>query len=663
MVDGIEVARRIARVRRGLLATTVLLASMSAGFGSAAQTAPSAPQAESSSGLETVVVTARKRSESALNAPVILSAVTGAQLKARAINNLDGVARTVPDLVVGNTQSVQGGNITLRGLGASETNPFADQAVAFSIDGVQVARATVQRLALMDLDQVSVYKGPQALFFGKNSPGGVIDIRTADPGQAFETSASVGYEFIGNEVRGDGFVSGELADGLDARLSVYGSDLGGWDKNVTPPNALGPVQRDVPDDKEAAGRLTLKYQPTERLDVKFKLSYDHLDTAGPNENQQLISCPLGSPQTGGSDDCTANDTVVRANPGPGFDVVNPRYGDGAPFLRENQILASAEANYQLSPALTLTSTSGMYSVGVTYLDNFTNASTAPLLLASYQVLNDTELSEEARVASHFEGPLNFVFGGYYQYGRAYTDFEDSYDADAPKTLFYEEAVQIDNAYSAFAQGIWDITPELQLTAGGRYSHEVKSFDVFNHYVAMPTIVPKASFPDFSPEATIRWKPTENMTLFASYKRGFLSGGFNAGAGNLAANRLYGEETSFGYEGGIKGSWFGGDLQTTLSAYDYVLRGLQVVTQTGVNLNVSNAGRSVIRGIELDADWASPIKGLTFSGAASFNRARYTNNTVSCYTGQTVALGCDLDPQRIGRLPGAGFDRTAARART
>src|SRR5690606_17528817 len=110
-----------------------------------------------------------------IEVPVVVTAVGGEMLRAQGITNVDGIARMVPQLLIANQGgSVQGGNISIRGVSGPDSNPFGDQAVSFNVDGVQVAKATVRRMADIDIAQVEVLKGPQALFFGKNSPAGII---------------------------------------------------------------------------------------------------------------------------------------------------------------------------------------------------------------------------------------------------------------------------------------------------------------------------------------------------------------------------------------------------------------------------------------------------------------------------------------------------------
>lgn len=598
---------------------------------------------------EAIIVTARRREENPIATPVILTAINGEEIATRGINNLSDVARLVPQLVIGGSQSVQGGSINLRGIGSSEANPFADQAVSFVIDGVQISRATVQRMAQMDLEQVVVYEGPQALFFGKNSPAGVIDIRSADPTSRLAAGGSLGYEFEGRELRANAFVAGPLTDSLGVRLAVYGSHLEGYVHNSAPADPLiGPSRRKLPHDREYAGRLTLAFKPVDGLDAKLKLNYSTLETAGPGANQQLVACPAGTPQLGGPDLCRPDGDVVRADLGANFRSVDVRYGDGIPYLDQEQWLASLELNADLGQDLQVTSNTSLYDVSTQYLENGNNAATPARMLASYQDFQAREIAQELRLTSQFSGSLNFMLGAFYQHSRLENEFLAAVNATAPVSLFNQSAIQTANAYSGFAQLMWGVREDLELSVGGRYSHEAKTFRPSLAGISVPTVISKRKFNDFSPEATITWRPTSEATLFASYKQGFLSGGFNAGSGDLRTDRSYDQQTIEGFEIGTKISALNGALRLNLSGYNYKLLGLQVLTQTGLNQIVSNAGKATIRGVGFDFQLRPrAIEGLRLMGALAYNRASYDVYTASCYAGQTVALGCNLNPNGAG----------------
>lgn len=606
-----------------------------------------APVAEDTS---EIIVSARRRDENPIQTPVVLSAVRGEELQQRGITSLNEVAQVIPQLVIGNSQSVQGGSISLRGIGGSESNPFADQAVSFSIDGIQIARATVQRMAQMDLAQIAVYKGPQALFFGKNSPAGVVDIRTADPTRSFESRVSAGYGFKAKEFRGDGYISGPLTDTLGARLAFFGSTMKGYARNTAPASALyGPDRRDVPHDRELAGRLTLKFEPTGDFDAKLKISYNRLRNEGPAQNQQLVNCPLGVGQLSPQDDCRADARVVRPDLGRNFTVIDPRYGDGVPFLKQHQWLASLEANYKLSDALKLTSTTGYYLSSTKYLDTL-NGSMNPLrLLANYQEFKDKEFSQELRLASDFDGMLNFLVGGYYQHSNLYDVFIAALNAQAPTIIlnYNNAATQKADAWSGFAQAMVNITPQLELSAGARYSYEKKTLSAEVFYLPVVTKVPRRNFDDVSPEVTLTFRPSDELTLFGAYKEGFLSGGYNVSAVDFTADRSYAPQYIKGGELGAKAALFNRKLRLNAAVYSYRVTGLQVQSQVGITQVVTNAGKAKIEGAEFDVRWQAPVQGLVLTGAIAYNRAHYQVYTAPCYAGQTPAQGCALNPSAAG----------------
>ena len=254
--------------------------------------------------------------------PVVMTAVSGDTLTTRGVTNLDGIARMVPQLLIGNQGgSVQGGNISIRGIAGPDSNPFGDQAVSFNIDGVQIAKGFVRRMADIDIGQVEVLKGPQALFFGKNSPAGIVSVRTADPTDVVEAKVAVGYETEASEIRTDAFISGPFSDTLGGRLAVYYSQMDGYLAESTPktrfgaPNPFANEHEDNPDSKDYAVRGTLKWQPSDAFDAKLKLNYAKTENNGPAANTQYISCPFGERQTGSGQPCGNGDYATNSSSG------------------------------------------------------------------------------------------------------------------------------------------------------------------------------------------------------------------------------------------------------------------------------------------------------------------------------------------------------------
>ncbi|WP_340268817.1 TonB-dependent receptor [Sphingobium mellinum] len=614
-----------------------------------------------------IIVTARRREETLINVPVAVSAVTGAELERRGVNSLDGIARLVPQLISADGGTVTGGNIVLRGIGGGD-NPFGDQAVSFNIDGVQIARAAIRRMGQMDMQQVEVLKGPQALFYGKNSPGGVISIRTGDPTKQLTGKASLGYEVNADEWRGEAFIAGPITDDLGFRVAAYGSKMRGWVRNTTPRTEIAaPKHQYAPRVEEFAVRGTLKYEPADNFDARLKVNYGEVHSDGFTSTLQYVFCGNGTPQHGQIDDCKANDTVSVGALRPNFAGRDPIFGkaNGELYGLQKQALIGLEMNYHPSDVLTLSSITGFYSSSEDSLVNSTATYVPSRVLAIHPKLKFTELSEELRVTSNFDGPLNFMFGTHLQDSKAKTSTlavfnGSSFNTVPPLTplIVADYALkQEGRAYSAFMQMQWDITDQIQLSSGGRYSYERKKLPLVaiqrNVDPATGLVLPvepfatpvtKAKWNDFSPEVTLSYHPDRNTNIYGSYKHGFISGGFNSGSSGFANALDYDQQTVKGFEGGVKASLFSGTLRPSLALYTYSVTGLQVTVVTqGTIQELKNVGKVRSKGGEFDLVYRTPLPGLTLSSAIAYNRARYVEYFANCYRGQSKARGCAFVP--------------------
>ena len=163
---------------RMALAASLCLAAWSA---PRAQQTTNAAQTAGSGELEEITVTARKRTESILNVPVDVQALPASQLQTFQVTQLTDLPTLVPGLNFGTSLLSIGTLVSIRGIGTASQDPGVDQSVALNIDGLALGNGLAFNSGMFDLGEVEVLKGPQALFFGKESPGGVISLRTADP--------------------------------------------------------------------------------------------------------------------------------------------------------------------------------------------------------------------------------------------------------------------------------------------------------------------------------------------------------------------------------------------------------------------------------------------------------------------------------------------------
>lgn len=611
-----------------------------------------------------IIVTARKRNESLLDIPVSVTALGQAQLERYATSDLQAVSTQVPGLFVSNASS--SGTLALRGIASSPGNPAADQGVSVNVDGLQVGSPLIMRLAQVDLAQIEVLKGPQALFFGKNSPGGIISLRTADPGSSFEGRAIVSHEFEADETTGQLVLSGPLTDTLGARVVLFGNRILGDVRNpvpVIPGISYGPTWRRTANYKQFYGRATLLFKPSDSFTLRAKYSHSDLRGSNPFGMSERSYCPNGTAQLLGlpvTDDCTVNGVSYNTTElSPAMYAASA--ATGLPLDREQttkQDLGSLEANLTIAPDITLTSLTGYYKLSESRSGNVAFQS-APLF-ATQSSYTRREISQEIRLTTaKADWPVNFMVGAFYQDLDLPNDnirYTDRYTSTRTLPLgtittsatFYDTSGK---TYSLFGQAIWNITPEIELAGGARVSKETKRMSMRSGTTAsnlVPVTLPvsKRTFNDVSPEVTLTYKPMRGLSMFAAFRNGFKSGGFNAaGAGG---DLSYKPEDIKGFEAGIKGDL--GDFRFGATAYTYKYTNAQVYT-FNPTLNVQtvlNAASARIRGIEADVTWRpSAVDGLEFHANANYNRARYLQFLVGCFVGQTVAEGCDVGAQTGG----------------
>ncbi|MDE2405692.1 MAG: TonB-dependent receptor [Sphingomonadales bacterium] len=663
------------KFRSKLLAgCAVALASLTVAAEAHAQQ-PAAAEGDAVTNEGDIIVTARRRSETAQNTPVPLTVLNDALLERYSVKGIASIAQMTPGLLTGEASGSVGGSISLRGVGSGEAQPFIDQAVSVNVDGVQISTAQLLRAAELDLKQIEVLRGPQALFFGKNSPGGIISLTSADPGNRLEAQLKGGYEFRSHERYVDGIISGPLGDEVGVRIAGHYSKMNGYMKVVSQnvPATLTPYDLSgFPNQEEVFLRGTLAIHPSDSLSIRIKGTYTNTRIVGGTSYfSDIVACPYGTtPQTpAGTTYSTpgncVNDAVIYTSLLPqSFVNASPLNLQDRHGGRTNkQALLTGIVEWKLSPELSLTSVSGYYGVREHLTSNGTYDVTAAY---GFGVgFTTDQFSEELRLASKFAGPLNFLAGGYWEHRKLWTGtFIQRIAVGA--TLPTEYNRQEQTAWSAFGQLMFDAGPQLQLTAGGRYTHETKHLlSVLDYFPAtgtstdfalLPTYPggpqPRVTFNNFSPEATLTWKPHADLMFFASYKQGFKSGGFDAaytgGAlaapARMAAGQVFRPEKVKGGEVGMKSEWMGRQLTFNATAYWYDYADLQVSSfdNTANTFLTKNAAKARVRGVELESHFRpAGVPGLTINAALAYNDAKFVDYAAPCYSGQTVALGCSI----------------------
>lgn len=617
-----------------------------------------------------IIVTARRREETLQDVPVVITAFTGEDLDRYGISSLNDVAVMTPGLVIANTHNNVGGSMTIRGIGATTQNSAIDQAVSVNVDGVQVSQGNILRMGQYDLERIEILKGPQSLFFGKNSTAGIISLTSRGPGDVLEGHVQGGYEFAQQQTYGEAAVSVPLADGLGARVFVYASDQKGWFRNSAAQGEVpGIWQRsDVkssPNETEFFVRGTLAYKaPGGGFDAELKLSHNKVDRDnGPAGLSQKFDCPRGFSQasaealTGGTasdvDECKIDRLFVSADPLPRLVAFNPLVRPSA-FSEYRQSLASLEANVDLSPALRLTSVSGYYKFDQLYSDMYTNTNAS--ILASTSDYASEQFTQELRLASDFDGPLNFMVGGFYQDAKLEDAITVTLDVVVPAPVLLTDVTyrQKTDSKSVFGEATFELSDTFDVSAGLRYTKEEKQLSGDNRGNPLVVSVMLNEYSNTSAQATARWQPSDDLTAFASYREGFIAGGFdfNPAPPGFGPNVdiSFRESTARGFEVGVKGRAGSSGLSYDVAAFRYKYYDMQLAARDAVTLSSTtlNAGAATVKGIEANLQLRVPsINALRLSLQGAYIDARYDEFIASCYTGQSIAEGCSLRPNAAG----------------
>ena len=656
------------------------------------------PVSAGAQSLEEVVVTARRREETLQDIPVTVTAIGAQQIEQSIIQDLRDVGRLVPNMQIYSAGSGSGSGIYLRGVGSSSISAAFDPAVALNVDGVVLSASRLIYAGQMDMRQIEVLKGPQSLYFGKSASAGVISILTNDPGDEFELMlrGAILPEHDGS--RYEAVISGPLSDSFGARLALSGYNYDEFRRNIFPKDGVtipgvGTFSASNPyRERESRDvRLTVAGAISENLFAKAKLYKGEYEDGGPSSAN--VVCPEGVMQQTSTifvwpsafQDCQINETLaipdVNAKFLPSSDYYTyDWWNNGVPYSDQETTMMSLQLDWAITDDLDLTSITASMKLESDTMDIYDYAwgNGASHAFNGYEMF-----SQEFRLDTSFDGSVNFSGGLYYadieqefitgqnavNAGLIFPDpiTGNSYDWD--KNHYTDT-----KSWSVFGAIFWDLTDDLTLTAGARYSKDERDgyIDIAYMHAFLSGVfgfLPTGSvvgdgangtdrleFDDseITPEISLNWSLNDNVGLFLAYKTGYKSGGFDnsalpsatLGSGDVGP-LLYESETGEGFEGGIKSVLMDNALRFNATAFYYVYEDLQVqlFNAVAIQFDTFNAGELTTQGAEADFAWATGIDGLTVYGAIALTDAEYSktfiNNEGDDLNGRTPARTADV----------------------
>lgn len=609
-----------------------------------AQTVETSDSEESSAnqpqtGIGEIVVTARKREESAQDTPISITALSGDSLAKQGVSNTSDIDTSVPNLTFQASAAQSGdksaASIFIRGVGQTDFTLTTDPGVGLYLDGVYIARSIGSALDLLDVERIEVLRGPQGTLFGRNTIGGAISITSRQP-EFDEWSGSV-TGTMGRFGRFD----------VKGSLNIPVSDTVAATASVIRKTSNGYIERPLIGDKTGlddlwGGRFAVRAEPTDRLRLNFAFDATRIrEVSCCSELVEIFPGVL----TGFYNNVTA--PAIAAQTGEPIVLFDEQFISSEPFVnfgtfnRDSDLDLfglSFSAEYDLTDDLTLKSITGYREFDSTNGGDFDSS---PLAInETVNTFDNAQFSQEIQLlGSAFDGRLDFILGGYFFE-------EDGFNEDAVNfsiVRLVSGGFTDNSSLAFFGQGTYELTDSLSLTAGLRWTRDQRGFTprqfVAENQAGVPSavtgqtlvagqqIVPSdrvsQSIKELAPYVNLGWQASDGFLLYASYSEGFKSGGF---VQRIFPDRLdiprFAPEFVEVWEAGFKFDSADRRFRVNAAIFNTDYTDLQINVFDGLAPVTRNAAAARIRGFEGEFTWV-PIDGLQVKAGVGYLDSEYT----------------------------------------
>lgn len=613
--------------------------------------------------LEEVVVTARKREESLQDIPIAVTALSESELIRKGVTGVVDLSKSVPNFTVESQGSV--GGMGMRGIVNITRNIGFESGMGVYVDEVYVGRPAAFNKNLVDIAQVEVLRGPQGTLFGRNTIAGAVNITTKKPGDDVEgnirtTFANYDSSRLSAAVSGpivENTLYGRLSVLLDNRNDDYIENHSGQDLGSVKEQGFRGKLRWVPRDDFEIG-LNVESTTTEGSANVFELT-DIGPTAPPGFS--VPTPEMRQPNVTQQDFIPKDDKDIRSVSLRGvwdisndlslisvtaynevdFEVLSDNDSRGTSLSHSsfNDESTQFSQEFRLQGVL---SDRWDYTAGLFYLDQKASAERGSTATAPMNPVTGEPLTR-AQVGPFF--PL-FLVG----------ETNNANNAVLPIGTISSSADVSTEALALFASSDFDLSENLTLNTGLRYTKEKKSLDFYQDNTSFTLHPSIASRPDIDEGA---WSGNisltyilDETTLYGSISRGYKSGGFNPDILPSGDEIEFDSEAVWSYEAGVKADLAGGRARLNAAVFFTDYDDLQVqrlaYTPVGPGFAITNADQAEIWGVELEAILI-PVNGLTVNASIGYNDPIY-KDFKNCASGPGGSGAIDCDGNQLNNAP-------------
>ncbi|MDA8679302.1 TonB-dependent receptor [Luminiphilus sp.] len=628
--------------------------------------APLALAQSSSAALEEVVVTASRRAESAQDVAVALTALSSQSLEDANVVDISDIGFLAPNVQLQPVSTFPGfATFTMRGIGTGANSiRTLDPTVNVMIDGMVVATQIAGQLDAFDYETVEVLRGPQGIFFGRNSIAGAIQMRTGKPSEEFggRVKAGVGSQSL---VQLEGVIEGAMSSTLRGKVAVqyrsfdgYFEDNNGGTFIPAPNNPLGTEPGTATQKQNEQDSIfikpTITWQPSDNFDLTVYGQYFE-DDGGSGSTQAYVE-PSAAPST-----------MFRlygyTPPTDQFEVNHDLVGKSDTEIEQLVV----EANWSVGNGV-LTSVTGWRDLT---FSSSSDIDGTPFLLIHFPNNEEeaSQFSQEIRYAADISDRLDFIIGGFYlDAEQGVIERREFSGLTAGRDHFDFNYIQSDwtqdvKSTALFGNIRWGFTDTLTLNAGIRYSREEKDLNI--------TLLTPCSGPGFSgcstdktdlgeewsntsPRVALEYRPNDELMFWGSWTRGFRSGNYNARAPSIAAVGPADPEQADQIEIGMKGDFADGRLRANITGFFTVYDEIQRTTNGEDALGnplqlLRNAAEAEIPGIEAELTWLPTDRLMLMAGIGWIDPEfkEFTGLNLGAPTDQeNEALAKELEFERV-----------------
>ena len=583
--------------------------------------------AQDAGGLEEIVVTAQKRSESMQDVPISIQVFSADEIERLNIRNTIDLVRNVPNMIgINNVGLPQAASYFLRGVGQDESISSLDPAVGTFVDGVYISRQIANNARLYDVDSVEVLRGPQGTLYGRNTSGGAIRIITQKPHDHNEGYIDLAYgEYDTREVTGKANLA--ISDNLFLKVTAFYLDQSdGFLQNVT-------LNRDQWTQEATGARVQVLYSPSDRFEALLTYEHSDDDTGGIVGANALSACC--------SDDVYQVESgLVNTWAGTNLDAYSLKATWDLDNMQVDLIMARRNLNHN-------------------FMNDYSDQ-----VIPAYIIPNDSDHMQESAELNFSgegrEGAVRWAAGASY-----YDDDNDVTFGDglclfgcAVEATFWRDMTNVTKTRAVYADVAFDINDQWTLTVGGRHTDDSRVMTVQQYldvnplkirdrnqgnfldrsgYIQIPGVtfgtadVVALGTPDrfdiseFTSRVVIEYNPTDSIMVYASVADSFKGGGWAARVTSAVDFKGLTPEFVDSREFGMKSQWLNDTLRFNITYFDSDYKDLQVtaIDQVSGAFVYSNKADASVDGIEVEFVYAPRDNLTVFANLGTLN-GNYTD---------------------------------------